>query len=88
MFGFEIKYERVEDQFVYFTLDGLDIMVEGINGIGRRWLTNEMEKQFGRGVNFQWDVTEIDDLYSRIKAKVPSSIYLKMETKEYQLRMK
>lgn len=59
-------------------------MVEGINGIGRRWLTSEMEKPFGRGVNFQWDVAEIDDLYSRIKAKVPSSIYLKMETKEYQ----
>jgi hypothetical protein len=43
-----------------------------------------MEKPFGRGVNFQWDVAEIDDLYSRIKAKVPSSIYLKMKTKEYQ----
>lgn len=84
VFGFEIKYERVEDQFAYFTLDGLDIMVEGINCIGRRWLISEMEKPFGRGVNFQWDVAEIDDLYSRIKAKVPSSIYLKMETKEYQ----
>ena len=59
-------------------------MVEGINGIGRHWLTSKMDKPFGRGVNFQWDVAEIDDLYSRIKAKVPSSIYLKMETKEYQ----
>jgi len=51
VFGFEIKYERVEDQFAYFTLDGLDIMVEGINGIGRHWLTSKMEKPFGKGVN-------------------------------------
>ena len=84
VFGFEIKYERVEEQFAYFTLDGVDIMAEGINGVGRRWLTNKMEKPFGRGVNFQWDVNEIDALYSRVKATVPDSIYLEMEIKEYQ----
>lgn len=84
VFGFEVKYERVEEEFVYFTLDGVDIMAEGINGIGRRWLTDKVEKPFGRGVNFQWDVSEIDDLYSRVKALVPNSIYLEMETKAYQ----
>ncbi|GLS92124.1 aldoketomutase [Psychromonas marina] len=84
VFGFKIKYERVEDQFAYFTLDGVDIMAEGINGMGRRWLTDKMEKPFGRGVNFQWDVNEIDALYARVKAAVPDSIYLEMETKEYQ----
>ena len=84
VFGFKVKYERVEEQFVYFTLDGVDIMAEGINGNGRRWLTGEMEKPFGRGVNFQWEVTEIDALYARVKASVPDSIYLEMETKEYQ----
>ena len=78
MFGFNIKYERLEEQFVYFTLDGVDIMVEGINGSGRRWLTDEMQKTFGRGINLQWDVTEIDDLYRRVKKSVPDSIYLQM----------
>ncbi len=84
VFGFEIKYERIEEQFAYFTLDGVDIMAEGINGIGRRWLTDKMEKPFGRGVNFQWKVSEIDNLYTRVQATVPDSIYLEMETKEYQ----
>ena len=84
VFGFEIKYERVKEQFAYFTLDGVDIMAEGINGSGRRWLTDKMEKPYGRGVNFQWDVSEIDDLYRRVMATVPDSIYLEMETKEYQ----
>ena len=84
VFGFEVKYERVEEEFVYFTLNNVDIMAEGINGVGRRWLTGKMEKPFGRGVNFQWDVSEIDELYSRVKASVPDSIFLEMETKEYQ----
>lgn len=84
VFGFEVKYERVEEEFVYFTLNSVDIMAEGINGVGRRWLTGKMEKPFGRGVNFQWDVSEIDELYSRVKASVPDSIFLEMETKEYQ----
>lgn len=82
--GFEVKYERVEEEFVYFTLNNVDIMAEGINGVGRRWLTGKMEKPFGRGVNFQWDVSEIDELYSRVKASAPDSIFLEMETKEYQ----
>ena len=82
--GFEIKYERIQEQFVYFTLDGVDIMAEGLDGAGRRWLTQKMQKPFGRGVNFQWDVSEIDELYKRALKAAPDNIYLKMETKEYQ----
>lgn len=84
VFGFEIKYERPTEQFVYFTLDDVDLMVEGINGIGRRWLTGPMEKPFGRGINFQWDVFDIDTLYERINRLAPNAIYLDMETKSYQ----
>ncbi len=84
VFGFEIKYERLEEKFIYFTLNEVDIMVESINDEGRRWFTGKMDKPYGRGVNFQWDVSEIDDLYSRVIASAPDSIYLEMETKEYQ----
>ncbi len=84
VFGFEIKFERKEEQFAYFTLGGVDIMAEGISGVGRRWITDEMEKPFGRGVNFQWDVSEIDEIYSRVKSMASDSIYLEMEVKSYQ----
>ncbi|MCJ8298766.1 MAG: VOC family protein [Pseudomonadales bacterium] len=84
VFGFEIKYERIDDQFAYFTLDGVDIMAEGISGKGRRWLTAELKKPYGRGVNFQWDVSKIDELYSRVKSLAADSIYLEMEVKSYQ----
>jgi len=83
-FGFEIKYERQEEQFSYFTLNGVDIMAEEISDERRGWVTGDMEKPFGRGVNFQWDVAEIDKMYLRIKAMVPDSIYLEMETKSYK----
>lgn len=84
VFGFEIEYERVNEQFIYFTLDGVDIMVEEISKAERRWITGEMIKPFGRGINFQWDVTDIDKLYERVQSKAASSIYLKMETQSYQ----
>ncbi len=59
------------------------MMVEGINGAGRRWLTGNMEKPFGRGVNFQWTVSDVEALYSRVKQKSINSIYLEIETKHY-----
>jgi len=82
--GFNIKYQRIAEQFIYFTLDGVDIMVEGINGVGRRWLTAKMEKPYGRGINLQWDVADIDSLYKRVKAVDASAIYLDLEIKQYQ----
>jgi catechol 2,3-dioxygenase-like lactoylglutathione lyase family enzyme len=84
VFGFEIEYERTKEQFIYFTLDGVDIMVEGISGSDRRRVTGVMEKPFGRGVNFQWDVADIDSIYARVKALAPESIYLDFEVKSYQ----
>lgn len=84
VFGFKIKYERPEEQFVRFSLDGVDIMVECISSEGRRWVTGDIEKPFGRGVNFQWDVLEIDEIYSRMQNSAPKSIFLEMETKSYQ----
>jgi len=84
VFGFEIKYERPDEHFVYFTLEGVDIMVEGLKGEDRRWLTEAMSRPFGRGINFQWDVSEIDLLYKRVLEIAPENIYLEMETKQYQ----
>ncbi len=59
-------------------------MVECLSVEGRRWITGEMERPFGRGINFQWDVSEIDEMYSRVKSLAPESIFLEMETKSYQ----
>jgi len=74
VFGFTIKYERPSELFVYFTLDGVDVMVEGIDTTSRQWLLAELDPPFGRGVNLQWSVADLDEIYSRVKQQAPTSI--------------
>ncbi|MGF1753657.1 VOC family protein [Vibrio makurazakiensis] len=82
--GFSVKYERPEEDFVYLTLDGVDLMIEGITGNSRKWVSGDLDAPLGRGINLQWDVTDIESLYRNISSKAPDSIYLVMESKSYQ----
>lgn len=54
--GFAIKYQREEEEFVYLTREGVELILEGVGGNSRKWLTGDLEHPFERGVNFQWDV--------------------------------
>lgn len=82
--GFEVKYERPGEEFAYLTLDGVDVMLEGIAGKSRKWLSGDLELPLGRGVNFQWDVIDIESLYQRVNESAADSIYLALESKSYQ----
>lgn len=82
--GFSIKYERQEEKFAYLTLDGVDVMLEGIHGNSRKWVSGQFEAPLGRGVNFQWDVKSIELLYRRVCEKAPDSIFLNLESKTYK----
>lgn len=84
IFGFEIKYERKEERFAYFNLGEVEIMAEELGSEGRYWITEKLEKPFGRGVNFSWGVEEIDELYQRIMTLSPESIFMKIENKSYE----
>ncbi len=63
-------------------------MFEGVSGNSRHWLTGELEKPFGRGVNFQWDVINLDAMYKRVKKLSADSIYLDLEIKSYRINNK
>ncbi|WP_087026411.1 bleomycin resistance protein [Thaumasiovibrio subtropicus] len=82
--NFQIKYERPEEQFAYLTLDGVDLMLEGLNSGGRKWLTGNMDLPFGRGINLQWDVSDIDRLFERVSRLAPNSVYMQLESKVYE----
>ncbi|HIF6100510.1 TPA: bleomycin resistance protein [Vibrio parahaemolyticus] len=82
--GFAIKYERPEEDFVYLTLDGVDLMLEGLSSQSRKWVTGNPEFPLGRGVNFQWDVNDIECLYREVCSKSNESIYLALESKSYE----
>lgn len=61
--GFKLEYERVEDKFAFLSLGDVQIMIEEVNGY---WNTGKLEYPFGRGVNFQIKVDNIE----RIRGKL------------------
>lgn len=63
--GFSIEYTREEDKFVFLSCGEAQIMIEQING---HWETGKLEYPFGRGINFQIEIDNLDDLVSRVKS--------------------
>jgi catechol 2,3-dioxygenase-like lactoylglutathione lyase family enzyme len=83
--GFEIRYERTDETFAYFSLAGADLMFEQVDGPGRRWITGELQKPFGRGVNLEIKVADVSGLYARVQMNALESIYLPLEQKSYAI---
>lgn len=82
--GFEVRFERPEERFAYFTREGVDLMSEELYGPGRRWHTGDMELPLGRGVNLMWEVSDTESLYQRVKELSADSIYLHLENVSYE----
>ena len=62
--GFELKYERAQDKFAFLEYKGSQIMIEEINN---HWSTGELSYPFGRGINFQIETDEIENISARLK---------------------
>jgi len=78
--GFRVAYERPENKFVFVAKEDNQVMLEQVN---HNWNTGELEYPFGRGVNFEMNVSDVDSLYKTIidKGVVP---FKSMETVVYQ----
>ena len=63
--GFKIEYERKEDKFIYISFEGNQIMLQEINN---NWSVGLLEYPFGRGINFEMTVSNIDKFYNNVKA--------------------
>ena len=57
--GFRVEYERPADSFIYLSLQDSQIMIEETNG---HWATGELDYPFGRGINFQFSVEDVDTI--------------------------
>lgn len=68
LLGFRVVYERPAERFVYLALDRAEIMLEEAAGPGRRFRTAPLARPFGRGVNFQLEVADVDAVYERVVA--------------------
>ena len=62
--GFSVEYERKENKFAFLSLGEAQLMINQING---HWETGKLEYPFGRGINFQIDIDNIDIFVSRVK---------------------
>ena len=79
--GFEVRYERVEERFVYLEREGAELMLE--QPTRRQFLVGELEQPYGRGMNLQIEVSDVDALYERVCAS-GASVPVPLEERWYR----
>jgi catechol 2,3-dioxygenase-like lactoylglutathione lyase family enzyme len=82
---FEIAQRRRTDPHAYLAFQGSQIMISPAEHNWEErdsWETAALERPFGRGINFQFFVSGVEELYNRVStAQWP--IFLKLHTKWY-----
>lgn len=63
--GFAVRYDRPAEKFAYLDLDGAELMIEQETDF---WLTAKREKPYGRGINLQIEVNDLDGILTRLRA--------------------
>jgi catechol 2,3-dioxygenase-like lactoylglutathione lyase family enzyme len=81
--GFNVLYARPEERFAFLEREGAQLMLEQSTNPARTWLTGELTPPFGRGINFQIEVRDVDALYAAVQA-AQAPIFLAMEEKWYR----
>lgn len=72
--GFRVLYGRPEEGFAFLDRDGAQLMLEEAEGPGRRFHKAALERPFGRGVNFQIQVDDVDALWARMRNAAPITL--------------
>ena len=81
--GFSVRIERPEELFAYLTRGPVHLMLEQADGPGRRFRTAPLEYPFGRGMNLQIEVPDVDHLHAQaLRAGAP--IYIPLEERWYR----
>jgi catechol 2,3-dioxygenase-like lactoylglutathione lyase family enzyme len=78
LLGFEIEYERPKENFVCLKLGSARIMLEEAPSLSKstseefargEWRVADLEHPFGRGMNLEIEVVEIEGVDSRIRER-------------------
>ncbi|SOE74091.1 Catechol 2,3-dioxygenase [Salinibacterium xinjiangense] len=81
--GFEFRYSRPEERFAYIALGAAHVMLEQV-GVGRNWVTSELEAPLGRGINFQIFVPDTDAIVKSL-GLAGVGLFMEPEIRWYQL---
>jgi catechol 2,3-dioxygenase-like lactoylglutathione lyase family enzyme len=66
--GFSPLYQRPEHSFAYLNREGAELMLEELtDGADFTWRTGALEPPFGRGINFQIEVSDLDGLLASLE---------------------
>ena len=66
--GFTLIFQRAVERFAYLGLDGAELMLQDAVGPGRRFRTAPLEHPFGRGINLQIRVPDVDATRAAVRA--------------------
>lgn len=83
LLGFTKVYDRKEDKFAFLQLEKVQLMIQEVDIENNKWKTGGLEYPLGVGINFQIDVTNIDEIYNRLK-KSGYKIFVQMEDHWYR----
>src|SRR4051794_27088755 len=82
--GFHVLFERPAERFVYLAAAGVELMLQDAAGPGRRFRPARLEPPFGRGVNFQLRVDDVDAVHARAVAS-GAPIVVPLEERWYRV---
>ena len=81
--GFSVRIERPEELFAYLTRGPVHLMLEQADGPGRRFRTAPLEYPFGRGMNLQIEVPDVDQLHAQA-LRAGAAIHIPLEERWYR----
>ena len=82
--GFSMMYERPENKFLRVERQGSEFMFVEYNPENKtQWILVPLEYPYGRGISFQMDTANVDELYQKVQAS-GATIYLPMEEEWYR----
>lgn len=66
LIGFEVVFERRHERFAYLALGRAELMLQDADGPGRRFRTAPLTHPFGRGINLQIAVPDVDHIHRAV----------------------
>lgn len=67
--GFKIEFERLENKFATISLGEIQFMIQELKTDEKeKWFVGELQYPFGRGINFQLEVTNLEEIYTNLKS--------------------
>lgn len=81
--GFQAHAERPEERFAYLIRGRVHLMLQEASGPGRRFRTAPLEFPYGRGINLQIEIPDVDDLHAKV-LKTGTEIHIPLEERWYR----